>query len=183
MEKLIWTASIRKVSELKDLERNPRKINEDAFKRLCSRIEERGFHDVIKLDTNDIVLSGNQRKKALKKLNITEVNTLYPNRELTEEERKKIIIESNRNDGFFDDEMLAEMFTIDELKDLGFSENELGLTDFGNMDDLIKDSDTGELTIRISFKTKEDLENCLIEVNDLLKNYKGTNVVVSGNDL
>lgn len=180
MDKLIWTARVREVVELKDLEKNPRKINKDSFERLCKRIEDRGFHDVIKLDTNDVILSGNQRRKALNKLGVTSVNTLYPNRELTEEERKKIIVESNRNDGFFDDEMLAGMFDIDELKDLGFDEKELGLGDFDDMDSLTKENATSGLAIKINFKNKEDLDNCLIEVNELLKRYNGSSVVVNG---
>lgn len=127
MEPIIWTTGIRKLSELKNLERNPRKIDEDSFNRLIERIKSRGFHDVIKLDTNDVILSGNQRKRALSQLGIVEVNTLFPNRPLTEEERKAIIVESNRNDGFFDFEMLAADFDIDELKYLGFTDIELGL--------------------------------------------------------
>lgn len=140
---LVWTASIRKVSDLKDLENNPRKITEDKFELLKHRIKERGFHDVLKLDTNDFILSGNQRKKALTQLGITEVNTLSPNRELTEEERNAIIVESNKSDGMFDFELLGSMFDIDELKDLGFSELELGL----NIDKIIdnKEIDIDEL--------------------------------------
>ena len=36
---LVWKASIRKVEELKDLENNPRKITEEKFLLLKSRIK------------------------------------------------------------------------------------------------------------------------------------------------
>ena len=85
---LTWTAEIRKVSELKELEENPRKITEEKFNLLKKRITERGFHDVVKLDTKDFILSGNQRKRALTQLGIEKVNTLKPSRELTDSARR-----------------------------------------------------------------------------------------------
>lgn len=130
MEQLKWTAKVRKVAELKEIDDNPRKITAEKFELLKKRIQERGFHDVVKTDTEDFILSGNQRKKALTQLEIKEVNTLYPNRPLTPEERRAVIVESNRNDGTFDDDMLANMFDEQELRDLGFSEVELGLLAF-----------------------------------------------------
>lgn len=135
---LTWKTAIKKVAELKDLEENPRKITEQAFSKLKERIQKRGFHDVIKLDTDGIVLSGNQRRRALIDLGIEEVNVLIPDRALTKEERNAVIIESNRNDGIFDDDMLANLFDEQELRDLGFSEVELGLLSFDDpkeMDD------------------------------------------------
>lgn len=137
-KKLIWLPKLRKVSELKDLTDNPRKITEEGFKKLKERISKRGFHDVLKTDTEDYILSGNQRRKALTELGIEEVNTLYPSRELTKEERNGVILESNRNDGIFDDDMLANLYDEQELRDLGFSEKELGMIDFDDkkeMDD------------------------------------------------
>ena len=135
---LTWTAEIRKVSELKELEENPRKITEEKFNLLKKRITERGFHDVVKLDTKDFILSGNQRKRALTQLGIEKVNTLKPSRELTDKERKAVIIESNRNDGTFDDDMLANLYDEQELRDLGFNEVELGMLAF---DDPKEDED------------------------------------------
>ena len=119
MEKLTWTAKRRKLSELKPLEKNPRKITKAAMDKLKDRITKRGFHDVLKLDTNDVILSGNQRTQALLTLGVTEVNVLVPSRELTEEERGAIVIESNRNDGEWDMEILPE-FGQEVLLEGGF---------------------------------------------------------------
>lgn len=127
---IIWTTSIRKLSDLKDLPDNPRRITEDAFKRLKERIQKRGFHDVIKLDIENFILSGNQRSRALKELGIEEVNVLIPNRTLLRSERDAIIVESNRSDGTFDFDMLGNMFEPLDLKELGFTDLELGLDSF-----------------------------------------------------
>ena len=137
-----WRVEKRKVAELKTWERNPRKITEEAFLKLKSRIEKRGFHDVIKIDTDGNILSGNQRKRALAELGIEEVDCKIPNRELTENEKKEICLESNRNDGAWDFDMLGNEYDMEMLTDIGFTEKELGF-DFGQPDE--KDDEVPEV--------------------------------------
>lgn len=124
MDQLTWHIEKRKVSELKSWDKNPRIITVDAFNRLKQRITERGFHDVIKIDTDNTVLSGNQRKVALLQLGVAEVDCIIPNRALTEKERDAVAIESNRNDGQWDMDLLAG-FDMDLLKSQGFDDKEL----------------------------------------------------------
>ena len=116
------------MEDLVPLESNPRVISDEEFARLKERIEKRGFHDVVKIDTDNVVLSGNMRKRALTELGIPEVNVLVPNRPLTEEERRAVIIESNRSDGRWDYHILGLEYDNNELLGLGFSRGELGLT-------------------------------------------------------
>lgn len=125
MSDLKWTVEKRKVSDLKNLETNPRKITEEAFERLKQRITDRGFHDVVKIDTKNIILSGNQRKRALVELGIEEVFVMVPSRDLTDKERDGIVLESNKNDGTWDMEMLNGHFESDFLFGIGFTEPEL----------------------------------------------------------
>ncbi|MFZ2523497.1 MAG: DNA modification methylase [Minisyncoccia bacterium] len=124
MTKLIWRSDKRSVKSLKAWKNNPRKITKEAFEKLKDRIKQRGFHDVIKIDTDGTVLSGNQRKKALTELGIKEVTILIPNRKLSKDERNKIALESNTNDGEWDFEGLKS-FDMDTLTDIGFDKNEL----------------------------------------------------------
>ena len=124
MKKITWRAEKRKVRDLKNWKANPRKISKEAFEKLKSRIRERGFHDVIKIDTDNTVLSGNQRKKALVDLGIDEVITLLPSRKLSTEERNKVALESNFNDGEWDFSELKS-FNLDLLSDVGFDQIEL----------------------------------------------------------
>jgi len=120
METINWKAEIRKLSDLKNWEKNPRKITKEAFDKLKERISKRGFHDVIKLDTENNVLSGNQRKRALIDLGIKEVNVLVPDRELTEKEKKEIVLESNLDDGVWDFDILANEFEMETLNEVSF---------------------------------------------------------------
>jgi DNA modification methylase len=117
-----WKIEKRKLSELKELPNNPRRISNDHFERLKKKLSERGFHDVIKIDTNGCVLSGNQRLRAMKELwGDIEVDVKVPDRELTEEERKKIVLESNQNEGEFDIDILANEFE-DILEEVGLDD-------------------------------------------------------------
>lgn len=123
-EQLEWRIERRAIVELKGWDKNPRKISAAALERLKSRIQERGFHDVLKIDTDGTVLSGNQRLQALIQLGKTEVDVKVPNRALTTEEKNKVALESNISDGEWDMEALTE-FDEALLESVGFSEKEL----------------------------------------------------------
>lgn len=127
MDQLTWTPEKRLVADLKEFPNNPRKISPDALAKLKERITNRGFHDIVKVDTDGFILSGNQRKRALLDLGITEVWALIPSRALTREERDAVVLESNRNDGDWDFKILQDNFDIKVLADIGFSEKELGI--------------------------------------------------------
>jgi DNA modification methylase len=120
-EKIVWTAEVRKVKDLKKWTENPRKISKADLDKLTDKIEQRGFHASIVIDTDNTILSGNQRKIALQKLRILEVNVLVPSRELSKEEREKIALESNLIDGEWDFEKLKS-FDLELLTDIGFSD-------------------------------------------------------------
>ena len=124
LEKLVWHTEKWSVKSLKTWAKNPRRITTEAFKRLIDRIIKRGFHDVVKIDVDGTILSGNQRKKALLQLGVKEVTVLIPNRPLTEEERNQVALESNISDGQWDFGEL-ESFNLELLTDLGFDQSEL----------------------------------------------------------
>lgn len=124
MNKINWHSEIKKVKDLISYGDNPRKITKEALQKLKQRITDRGFHDVIVVDSDNTILSGNQRKKALDELGIQEVTVLVPDRKLTEEEIKQIALESNLNDGEWDFEKLKD-FNLELLTDIGFDSNTL----------------------------------------------------------
>jgi DNA modification methylase len=123
-KQLKWHIEKRKVKDLKIWEENPRSITPEAFEKLKDRIRKRGFHDVIKIDIDNTILSGNQRKHALEELNMEEVDCIIPNRKLTLEEMQEVAIESNRTDGTWNWDMLAN-FDEDTLNEAGFEKGEL----------------------------------------------------------
>ena len=125
MKQITWTPRTQKLSDLKDWDKNPRTITGEALERLKRRIEERGFHDIVKVDTDNVILSGTQRRKALTEMGIEEVWTMVPSRKLTEAERKAVVLESNRNEGADDWAKLKEYFSAEELLGGGFGKDEI----------------------------------------------------------
>lgn len=123
--KLQWKVEKRKVADLKEWDKNPRKISGEEFEKLKASIVERGFHDVLKIDTDNTIISGHQRRRALTELGIKEIDVLVPERALTPQERDIIAVESNRHRGSFDFDVLANSFDIEDLVTAGFNRDEL----------------------------------------------------------
>lgn len=138
MKKLEWKTEIREVRELMPWKENPRTITKVALEKLKERITQRGFHSVIVIDKDNTILSGNQRKTALTQLGIKKVNVLVPSRHLTKEEKTKIGLESNHNDGEWDFSALKS-FDLKVLTDIGFDQMELAK--FWDKDTEIKEDD------------------------------------------
>jgi DNA modification methylase len=144
-----WTTSKRKVADLKHWEENPRKITTEKLEELKDKIKERGFHDVIKLDENGTILSGNMRKEALEQLGIQEVNVLVPDRTLTAEEKILVGIESNIQAGEFDKDVLKS-FGTDILLKSGLSDEEL--SEMFNNVETVNDEFDEEKAVEIASK-------------------------------
>ncbi len=124
MKKLSWTTGVREVKDLLPWQENPRKISKQALDKLKEKIAQNGFHSVIVIDTDNTILSGNQRKVALMELGINTVDVMIPSRKLSDAERRRIGIESNINDGEWDFEKLKS-FDLELLQFAGFDEKEL----------------------------------------------------------
>lgn len=124
MKKLTWTTGVRDVKDLLPWTENPRKISKIALDKLKEKIKQNGFHSVIVIDTDNTILSGNQRKIALTELGVDTVDVMVPSRKLSDKERHRIGIESNINDGEWDFDKLKS-FDLDLLQFAGFDEKEL----------------------------------------------------------
>jgi len=160
---LAWSTEIRKVENLLNWKENPRTITKLAIEKLKDRISKRGFHSVLVIDKDNTILSGNQRKTALIQLGIKEVNVLVPNRSLTNNERTKIALESNHNDGEWDMEALKS-FNLELLTDIGFDQMEL--VEFWNKDVEVKnDSFDVEKELKKIKKPKTKLGDIIILSN------------------
>jgi DNA modification methylase len=157
---ITWNPEKRKLADLKHWEKNPRKISEQKFTELKEKIQKRGFHDVIKIDTDNMILSGNMRKDALEQLGISEVNVLVPNRKLTAEEKVLVGIESNVLAGEWDQEALKE-FKTETLLESGLGDDELSAL-FNNVetteDEFNEEKAVEEATAKTTVKDGEIYE-------------------------
>lgn len=125
-----WKPELRNVVDLKHWDKNPRKITEVNYARLKKKMTEEGMHQVLTVDTDDTVLSGNQRLDIHLELGLEQVWCMVPERALTAEERDKVGLQSNIIEGMWDADMLANNFEIPMLLEQGFTKLQLGMNPF-----------------------------------------------------
>ena len=114
----------RKLKDIKLLDRNPRTIRDDDFKKLVQSIEANpDYFEARPLILSDrtgelVIIAGNQRYRAAKELKLNEAPTFLI-KDLTEEREKEIIIRDNVSNGQWDFDLLANEWDVDQLEEWG----------------------------------------------------------------
>lgn len=113
---------------------NPRRINKIEFEKLLASIGDSDLNEikplqVVPYDGKFIVLAGNQRIRAYRKLKLKTVKCFVLCDDLDPKIYQKIIITDNSHYGSNDDDLLANMFNSDDLLDWGVSLPELNVDD------------------------------------------------------
>ena len=113
-----------KLSSIKPNPNNPRLIKDDKFKKLVQSIKD--FPKMMELrpmviNSDNIVLGGNMRLKALKELGYKEVPKEWVKSadDLTEDEQRQFILKDNIGFGEHDWEMLQAEWDLSELEEWG----------------------------------------------------------------
>lgn len=154
------------ISSIKSNPNNPRLIKDDRFKKLVQSIKE--FPKMMELrpivvDSDNMILGGNMRLKALQELKYKEIPNEWIKSadKLTEEEKRRFIIADNVGFGEHDWDVLANEWNPEELEDWGLSI--FKQTEFDNYDpDKVDDE--------IEFNEKERSKKLIISFeNDIEK--------------
>ncbi len=149
-----------KISNLTLLEKNPRRISKEQFKKLCDSLEkDPEFLKarpilVNRIEGKHIVYAGNQRVQAAKKLKWKEVPCIIDN-DLDKNLMKSRIVTDNKSFGEFDYDLLYADYDIQMLEDCGFTQEEL-TGDFDDVTTLIDNEDKKEK----KSKTKNCCPSC-----------------------
>ena len=107
----------KKVSELKNNPRNPRK-NDGAVDSVAKSIEKYGFKNPLIIDTDNIVWCGNTRLKAAKKLKLKQVPCIVVT-DLTPKQMEEYALLDNKTNEIaeWDMEMLSDILPELDLSD------------------------------------------------------------------
>ena len=112
----------RPLSTLKKLENNPRYIMDASFEKLMTSIKDNPeYFEARPLILSDrtgdlVIIAGNQRYEAAKKLGLIHVPTFLISG-LTEEKEREIIIRDNVSNGSWDHDILSAEWDLEQLKD------------------------------------------------------------------
>lgn len=106
--KLTWRTEKRKVSDLKQSDFNPRKITESQKKALINSLDKFDLVDIPVLNSQNDIISGNQRVKALMLVGRGDelIDCRVPNRTLSQKEEKEYMLIANTHAGYFDADLI-----------------------------------------------------------------------------
>jgi hypothetical protein len=176
-----------KLTDIKPNPDNPRVIRDEKFKRLCKSIQD--FPKMMELrpiviDSDNVVLGGNMRLKALQSLGFKDVPDSWVKRaeDLTEEEKKRFIITDNAGFGEWDWDMLANEWNADDLVQWGLDVPNFEIEP--SSDELIGEEKNKPATLKITFESPEQLQKAEIDIQELLdRKYQGAYFSVSAGEI
>ena len=89
---LIWHTELRKIKDLKEHEKNPRKITKDQMEKLKQSLKSFNYVETIVVNLDNTILAGHMRIRAMKALGRgkEEIEVRVPNRQLTVEGGERI---------------------------------------------------------------------------------------------
>jgi ParB-like chromosome segregation protein Spo0J len=121
-----------KISDLKEYEGNPRKMDDDMFRNLVNSLKEYGYVEPIIINKDKQVIGGNYRLKALREIFEENAEVEAVTIDLPKNKEIKLNIILNKITGEFDLDKLREvLISLDNagesINDLGFNEQELNI--------------------------------------------------------
>ena len=121
-----WHLEKRKISDLIPHPKNPRKLSKHDAEHLQKSLERFGLVEKPILNLDNQIIGGHQRLSILKKMKAQEIDCWVPDRELSDKEVDELNIRLNMG-GSFDFDILANSYEIEDLKEYGFEDIDLGL--------------------------------------------------------
>lgn len=128
MSKVKWELQTKNIKDLRDFEKNARKLSVHDAKNLQQSLDKYGLIDKPIVNTDGTIIGGHQRIALLRTQGIQSIECWLPSKKLSNQQVKELNIRLNRNKGEFDWDLLANEFEIEELLDFGFLEAELGIS-------------------------------------------------------
>lgn len=173
-----------KINEVKSNPNNPRIIKDDKFKKLVASIKELPqMLELRPIVVNDdmIVLGGNMRLKACKEAGLKEIPIIKAS-ELNEEQQRAFIIKDNVGFGEWDWDALANEWDAEQLEEWGL--DVWKVEEEPSLDELIGEEKNKPASMKITFKSPEQLQKAEIDIQELLdRKYKGAYFSVSAGEI
>jgi ParB-like chromosome segregation protein Spo0J len=135
----------------------------------------------IVVDENNIVLGGNMRLKACKEAGLKEVYIVKAEG-LTELQKDEFIVKDNVGFGEWDWDMLANEWDTEKLDEWGLDLPVI--MEEPSLDELIGEEKNKPATMKITFKTVEQLQEAENDIQELIdRKYNGAFYSVSAGEI
>lgn len=161
------------ISKIKPNPSNPRIIKDDRFEKLVKSIKD--FPKMMELrpiivDSNNMILGGNMRLKALNYLSYKKIPKSWIKQasDLTDKEKEQFIIKDNVGFGDWDWDMLANEWDADNLKEWGLDMPGFDLdADKLGEDFTLPDGDKApfqQMTFTLADEQAEQIKNAIADI-------------------
>ena len=165
-----WTLQKKKIKDLKNNPKNPRRLSKHDAEHLRKSIDSFGQCEPVVVNTDGSIIGGHQRVRIMKRLGYKEVDVYVPERLLSDKEADELNIRLNRNHGEWDFDILANEWEIPDLVEWGFLFEEIGI----NEDDPQNaKEEIAKSVMTISFAKPEDLQHAENRISVILDEYEG----------
>ena len=114
-----WHLETRRIDELVEYYKNPRRISKDQYCQLKASIDKFGLIDKPIINTNGTIIAGHQRIRLLRFAQVEDTDVWVPNRTLTNEEVEELNYRHNENHGSWDWDILANQYDMGDLENWG----------------------------------------------------------------
>lgn len=123
-----WKFERVSIDKLKPWEDNPRDTDEKNIKYLKESFDEFGFAGVVVTNKDYTICGGHKSLECLIESGAKEVDIKRPTKQLSNEQFKRLNYRLNQNiAGKWNEDKLAELFTADEIFELGNNEDHLAI--------------------------------------------------------
>ena len=155
----------KKIAELIPADYNPRVLHDKQHSDLKESLTKFGLVDPVLININpdrkNIIIGGHQRLKIWEELGNKTVSCVEL--DLTIAQEKELNVRLNKNTGDFDYELLNNLFSTDELLEIGFEEFELNISGDVNLEEFFEDkeidnnaiTEVSEFNIVLEYTEKE----------------------------
>lgn len=129
---ITWTTEKRRIGDLVEWEKNPRRLTEKQAEGLRDSLLKFGYVEPVVVNHDGKSMIGGHQRRRVMQLFLAvdptfEIDVRIPSRELTPEEREELAIRLNKNTGEWDFDILANEFDEDKLIAWGFEAPEFGM--------------------------------------------------------
>ncbi len=134
-----WRIERRRIGDLTEWERNPRRLSESQAKHLATSLIKFGLADIPQVNLDNRIIGGHQRLRIMVQANMVtvddQIDVYVPSRQLTKEEHEELALRLNKNTGDWDWDMLSTDFDQNFLREVGFSPMDFGMVASKNVDE------------------------------------------------
>jgi ParB-like chromosome segregation protein Spo0J len=167
-----WSLETRKIKDLKENPKNPRRMSKDQALHLEVSISKFGLCEPVVINQDGLIIGGHQRVRTLKKMGKKEVDVYVPHEMLDDKKADELNIRLNKNSGDFDFDILANNWDAEELIEWGFTPEELHL-DLLDCDEPEEKEKSGKSNMHITFLSAEHLQDAENQISAIVDKYQG----------